>query len=225
VEYYPATADLKKADGVIIEGVISRDAKNEDTESGNTSRQWNMQMQRANAAWVGSIFSYLALLACAVVLRLVFPKFSSLAATTIHKEPVKALALGVGSLATIPIFAVLLFATILGIPLGMAVLMLFPVLLLLGYLVGVLYIAQRAQTIAYKGSVISFSHTIGFFAAALFLVMLMSRLPLIGYIVLTIITIVGTGACVLEIHRCLKAEPDTPFPTSSETIVQAHAVS
>jgi hypothetical protein len=138
------------------------------------------------------------------VLLLVFPAFSDHASNTIQNSPGRAGALGFGSLLLVPMLAVLLFITILGIPLGIALLMLYPALLLVGYLVGVLYIARRGELAIRKNAPGSFSVTISFFAMALLMMLLISRLPFVGSLALIIITVIGTGACILELNLLRK---------------------
>jgi uncharacterized membrane protein YccF (DUF307 family) len=97
---------------------------------------------------------------------------------------------------------VLLFITLLGIPLGIALLALYPLLLLGGYVVGVHFIARRAQAALRPAEATpSQAMTLGFFALALLLVTLLGRLPFVGGLVMAVIALLGIGACLLEIHR------------------------
>jgi cytoskeletal protein CcmA (bactofilin family) len=206
---YPLTAELKKADGATVSGAITREMP-----ENNAKREWRMGMQSASPMWAGAVFIFIALLACAAVLLLVFPVFSDHASNAIQNSPGRAVALGFGSLLLVPMLAVMLFITILGIPLGMALLMLYPALLLLGYLVGVLYIARRGELAIRKNAPGSFSVTISFFALALLMMMLISRLPFVGSIILSIITAIGTGACLLELYRRRKGVASTTTQAS-----------
>jgi Polymer-forming cytoskeletal len=216
---YPVSAELKKADGATVSGAITREMTKIAAPENNTKREWHMGMRGGGSLWAGTVFTFIALLACAAVLFLVFPKFSEQASNTVRNSPGQALALGFGSLLLVPMLAGLLFITILGIPLGMTLLMIYPVLLLVGYLVGVLYIARRGELVIRKDVSSSFYVTISFFALALLLMMLISRLPFVGSLVLTIITVIGTGACVLELNRWRnKGSGTTPQAVKSATM-------
>jgi Polymer-forming cytoskeletal len=213
---YPISAELKKADGATVSGAITREMPEIAAPENNAKREWHMGMRSAGSLWAGTVFTYIALLACAAVLLLVFPEFSEQASNTVQNSPGQAVALGFGSLLLVPILAGLLFITILGIPLGIALLMLYPALLLLGYLIGVLYIARRGELAVRKDTSSSFPVAIGFFALALLLMMLISRLPFVGPLVLTIITAIGTGACILELNRRRnKGSGTTPLASKS----------
>jgi cytoskeletal protein CcmA (bactofilin family) len=198
---YPISAELKKSEGAAVSGAITRAMPGAARDENNATREWHRSMQSANPMWAGSIFTFVALLACAAVLLLVFPTFSDDASNTVRNSPGQAAALGFASLLLVPVLAGMLFITILGIPLGMALLMLYPALLLVGYVVGVRYIARRAEIAMRKETSTSFAVSIGFFALALLLMMLIARLPFVGPLALIVITIIGTGACILELNR------------------------
>jgi cytoskeletal protein CcmA (bactofilin family) len=201
--HYPMSAEFKKADGATIGGSITRENPEDVRRNGNPNynREWRMNMQGGSPMWTGGIFMFLAILAFASVFLLLFPKFSTQASGLVKTSPWLAMAIGFGSLVGVPMLAVLLFITILGIPLGVAFIALYPALLLAGYVVGVLFLAQRAQAAIRKDSPSSFAMTIGFFALALVLVMFIAWLPFIGPLTVFAITIVGVGACVLGLYR------------------------
>ena len=77
------------------------------------------------------------------IMLLAFPDFSASAALTLRSDPWKSLALGFALLLCIPVGGILFMVTIVGIPLGMLLLFFYPVMLLLGYLTGALFLADR----------------------------------------------------------------------------------
>jgi cytoskeletal protein CcmA (bactofilin family) len=222
---YPISAELKKADGATVSGAITREVPEVAAPDNSAKREWHMGKQSTGPLWAGTVFTFIALLACAAVLLLVFPEFSDHASNTVQNSPGKAVALGFGSLLLVPMLAGMLFITILGIPLGVALLMLYPALLLVGYLVGVLYIARRGELAIRKDTDSSFSVTISFFALALLLMMLISRLPFAGPLALIIITVIGAGACILELNRRRnKGSGTTPLESKPENLPSANVV-
>ena len=188
-----------RADGAYIGGAISRD-EGSDRERG-FDRQWQHQWQFSGPSWIGLLVGYLGLLAAAVVLVLLFPKFSADAPQMIRASPWRALAIGLGVLLGVPLLAALLFITLLGIPLGIAVFALYPLLALVGYLVGVLFVAQRARAAVSSDAAASARTTIGYAALALLALALIGRLPVAGTLIGFITTIAGIGAGVLEWRR------------------------
>jgi hypothetical protein len=209
---YPTQAEFKRADGARIGGAISQ----------FESRWFHMQggagaddsdddgwcegacPLQSVSPWVGSVLAYLALLACGVLLLLVFPDFSRRVADVIKARPGATALVGLASLLGVPALAGLLFITLLGIPLGVAVLALYPALLLLGYLVGVFFISRRIQVTtggATPQPPESVWKTMGFLTLALLLVTVLGFVPFVGPIVLMTITLMGVGACILAVSE------------------------
>ncbi len=196
---YTSGSELKKADGATIGGAVTREQRAAGERDERAERRW--QGGRRMTSWGGSLLGYFALLACAAVFMLVFPVFSQRASDTVQSSPGLALAVGFGALVAVPVLAVLLFITVLGIPLGLTVLALYPLLLLVGYLVGVLFIARLAQAALRKDAPSTLGWRIGFFALALLLVMLVGRVPFVGGLALGVIAVLGIGACLLDLYR------------------------
>lgn len=214
--HYPASVELKKAEGATIAGAITRAMQGDNPRSHMRDREWHMGMQGygpmwAGAMWAGSVFTFLALLACAAILVAVFPVFWKQAADILTTSPGQAVAVGLASLLVMPLLAGLLFITVLGIPLGIMLMMLYPALLLAGYLVGVYFIAQRVQEAFRKDAPSSTALSIGIYALTLVAVMLLVALPFVGPLALVVITILGTGACVLEVNRRRKITANRPL--------------
>lgn len=200
---YASDGELKRAEGAVVTGSITRD------DAPAPERGPARKPVPAGTSWVGGLLSYLALLACAAVLLLVAPVFAVQAAQRVRASPWLALAVGFGAVVAVPILAVLLFVTILGIPLGIVVLALYPVLLLAGFVVGVLFIARMVPPALRQPPAASFAAGMGYFAAALLVVIVASLVPIAGPVLMALLGLVGAGACVLELYgrRQRPAEP------------------
>jgi cytoskeletal protein CcmA (bactofilin family) len=194
---YTSASELKQAPGATVVGTITHEQRAAGQAPAPAQQRWHGGSRSVG----GSVLGYLALLACAAVFMLVAPGFSADAADTMKASPGMALALGFGALVAVPVLAVLLFVTVLGIPLGLTVLALYPVLLLVGYLVGVLCIARLAQVALRKDAPPTFGWRIGFFALALLMVTVAGRVPVVGWLLLCAVTVMGTGACLLDLYR------------------------
>lgn len=194
---YASPGEMRRAPGASVAGAVQREAPMVMRENSNPAHHWQRRMGLGTPSWVGWGLSYMALLACACVLLLVLPGFSTRAAESIGHSPWLALLVGFAALAGIPAFAGLLFISLLGIPVGILVLALFPALLLLGYLVGVMFVTRRALVAMHRQSTPSYAVTVGFFAGCLLLVTLVGRLPFVGALLTVLITMAGLGASVL----------------------------
>jgi hypothetical protein len=108
---------------------------------------------------------------------------------------------------------VLLCITLIGIPLGIALMMLLPLMLLTGWIVGVFGIAQRLQRVVQKNAPRESSAAMmGFFALTLLVVMLVGSLPFIGFFAVAAIWLLGSGACALELYNQVRSgrKPHAP---------------
>lgn len=198
---YASGTELRRSGGAVVGGSITRERRDGAGPEGGGpggQRQWEHSIR--GPAWLAGLAAYLALLACAAVFLLVLPGFAAQAPERIRASPWLALAIGFATLVAVPMLAVLLFVTLLGIPLGLAVLALYPVLLLAGFVVGVLFIAREIPPALRQARPLLFPRVMAYFALALLLVLLLGSLPLVGGLVIGAVSVWGTGACVLELH-------------------------
>lgn len=208
---YSSNAQFKTAEGVTIGGVVTRgDAMNGRPDT-HRDREWHGQMMGSGPGWAGGIASFFVLLATSLLFLLVFTGFSQRASSTVRTTPWPSLAAGLAVLLGTPILAVMLCITLIGIPLGIALMMLFPLMLLMGWIVGVFSITQRVQRAIQKETP-SESNTamIGFFALTLLMVLLLGSVPVVGGLILVTIMLLGSGACALELYRKIRSSRKPP---------------
>jgi cytoskeletal protein CcmA (bactofilin family) len=217
---YSARQELSQAGGAVILGTLTRDPEAmgqrgwRGRQGHDDERGWERHMAWEGPAWIGALFTFVALLACAAFLLLVFPRYSCRAAALVEDEPGLAMVIGFATLIGLPVLAMLLLITILGIPLALALLALYPAALLTGYLIGVLFLADRARQVFHKSALVpkppNFAAQMGSIALALLLLFLLAQLPYLGALLLFFITMTGAGACVLELYRGRKSGPSSP---------------
>lgn len=205
-----SSKELKRAEGATVGGAVTHEEPAPAPSERAVERHWEGQWRGSGPAWAGMVMGYLGLLAAAAVFVLLFPRFTAEAPELIRTLPWLALAVGFGVLVGVPVLGVLLLITLLGIPLGIATFALYPLLLLMGYLSGVLFVAQRIRLALHKQDAGVFRTSIGYVALALLALMLLGRLPVVGSLTVFITTVAGIGACVLEWHRRRQLEPTAP---------------
>src|SRR5262249_49463252 len=83
--------------------------------------------------WISLFVMLLSLLLVGALMILAFPDFSADAARVIRSDPWKALGLGFALLLCLPVAAAVFLISVIGIPLGVALLLFYPVMLLFGY--------------------------------------------------------------------------------------------
>lgn len=152
----------------------------------------------------------LGVLALAGVVLFVFSRFAGEAAHQIETAPWQALAVGAALLLALPVLALLLLFTLLGIPLGLVVMALYPPLLLLGWLIGVLFVARWLASRASAGEPGTAPVPYGWMAVTVIALLVQAAVPLLGPLLVMLTMAAGLGACVLEWRRRLASRPAGP---------------
>jgi cytoskeletal protein CcmA (bactofilin family) len=205
---YSSRSELRKADGASIAGAVVR---NRGRSLGGddvviAKGEWNFPRP-----WrLGSIAAVLSLLACAAVFLLLVPRYGVQAAQRLAEGPLGALTLGVVAVIAVPVIAVLLCITILGIPLGLLLFAVYPVLLLAGFIIAVLAIARALAAALRRPAATGFAATFGWFTLALVLVLLAGLVPGVGKVAIALMVLGGTGAALVELQRRRKGGGPTP---------------
>ncbi|MGV3569363.1 MAG: hypothetical protein ACO1PB_02105 [Ramlibacter sp.] len=196
---YVSPSELRRAEGATIVGAVTREQGPSQRPGAMRERHWERSMTAPS--WGGGILSFLAFLAAGALFLLLLPRFGATASGRIRSSPWPALGIGFATAVATPVLAVLLFITVLGIPLGIALLALYPALLLAGFLVGVLFIGELlAAAVRKDAPPRSYAAKVGWFAAALLLTLLLARVPFVGGVLVALLALAGIGACVLELY-------------------------
>lgn len=143
----------------------------------------------------------LGLMLLGTVLILVFPKFAQDAAGTVASDPGKSLALGLALLVTLPVAAMLLMMTVIGIPLGMTVLLFYPLALVIGYLTAAYFIGERSAAKLRQGIAMTRGRRILSLVLALLALAIIGLVPILGGLVIFIALLAGLGAWMLHGYR------------------------
>jgi cytoskeletal protein CcmA (bactofilin family) len=155
---------------------------------------------RPSREWVAPVV-HAGLWAAGILMLLAFPRFTVAAQDRLRASPWPSLALGAALVFTVPIAAVVLAVTVVGIPVALALLALYGVLLLAGLLTALFFVAERMGRILRRGREPSIIWRIGLLFAALVLVALAGRLPFAGCVLLCLGLLFGVGALALELYH------------------------
>lgn len=136
-----------------------------------------------------------------VVLVALLPDFTREAATTVRDDPLPSVGLGLGMLVAVPLAAAILFITIIGIPLGFAVLLAYGLLLMLGYLTGALAVGDLALARVRPADSAAVGWRILFLVAALVLLSLLRLVPWVGDLAVFLLFLAGLGGFTLRVAR------------------------
>lgn len=153
------------------------------------------EMQRHEARHGGArVFILLSLFTAAVVLWLLFPRFAPATAQGVREAPWRSLGLGLAVLAGGPLLIVLLLASVVGLWLGLLTLILYMALLLLGYLTGILFVAEAGLQQLRKQKPPTRGWTIAAIAVTLVVLTLLRLIPVIGGLTVFALLLFGLGA-------------------------------
>ncbi len=140
----------------------------------------------------GSIISGLWALLGGIILIVLFPNLTDRAVATLSAHPFRSLGLGFLSVVFIPVLAIFLIATIIGLPFGLIMLVLYPILLFFGYLAAAIGISRLLLRNA--DAPVSKGQQILYLAVTLIVLMVLSAVPLLGSGITIIALLTGVGA-------------------------------
>jgi cytoskeletal protein CcmA (bactofilin family) len=184
---YASNNELNRASGAIVAGSVHRTTpKPHENKSG----------------WFGigfRIYWFLAMLVVALALVLIFPSIFRDSAGRTMKSPARTLLLGLAATLFTPVLFVLLFATIVGIPLGL--------ILLLGWIIALILSGPFAAYLIGREIWRNQHNAIWTMLLGAVILLLIYNIPWIGFIAMLAAVFVGMGMVVRELtYR-------TPKPT------------
>ena len=194
---YRSGDDLVREPGAQVAGAIERlSMPGRGSSSASTvpsQRGWDEHAHRAGTSW----FWTLGLMAIAALWVGALPVTSQRVAEALRTRFGWSLLWGFIALVCIPVAALILLLTIVGIPLALLLLLLYGALVLVGYIASGVALGQsalgrfKADALGRKGWRIASA------MAAVLLLALLGRLPLIGSVVALVAVLAGIGAILL----------------------------
>jgi cytoskeletal protein CcmA (bactofilin family) len=144
---------------------------------------------------------FFSMLFSGMLLYALFPNAVLGTERAIAQYPLRSLLAGFALLFAVPPVAVLFMLTLIGLPVGLTLLLLYPLALVLGYF-GAAFFLSRAIAIALKKDVDapSWKRKLVFLALALLLLMLVMWIPFAGFVVLAFAVIFGMGGWGVWAH-------------------------
>ena len=143
----------------------------------------------------------IGVLVLGTLLILGLPAFSREAATAIRREWLQSAAIGCVMLIGVPLAAVILMITIIGIPLALMMVFGYMVLLMLGYVIGAIFVGDFALERLGGERVKSVGWRVLFLLLALVLLSIVRHLPLIGGLAVALLFVAGIGAFTMRTWR------------------------
>jgi cytoskeletal protein CcmA (bactofilin family) len=153
------------------------------------------------ALMIGKALFLIGLMILGSLLVLVFPNFTGVVERTFATNPGKSLLLGLALFVCLPLVGVLFMITILGIPIGITVFFLYPLVLMLGYLTAAFFIGDKGVAYLRKGRALTAGWRVAGVIAALLLLALLRALPVVGGLVVFGLLLAGMGAWAIALYQ------------------------
>ena len=150
------------------------------------------------------------LIVTGVALYLLFPDFTVLASRTIGSDPIKSLGIGLLFVVAMPAIAILTMLTILGIPLGLILFVVYFAAILVGFLVTAFFLGDVGARAFLRRGRPSRTARVLWLILALAVLALANQLPIAGGTLMAAAVLVGLGAMSLHVWRHW-GDPDTPI--------------
>ncbi|UPW01564.1 polymer-forming cytoskeletal protein [Halorussus gelatinilyticus] len=145
--------------------------------------------------WLGAVYGFLVNFVLGAVALLVFPRFSAGVASRAIADPLRSAGVGLLLFVGVPILLVLLFVSLVGIPLGLFGVLLYAVALWLGYVYGAFALGGWLAGVADNDS------KWVALAVGLVAVSLVGFVPILGGLVQFVVLLLGLGALALGGRR------------------------
>lgn len=158
-----------------------------------------IENKNSGAGFVGAflVVKFAISLVSALVIVWLFRRFSTDLVTGAVQSPLRALGYGLVTLVVTPVAAVLLLVSVLGIPLGLAVFLVYGLLLLITSLYGGVLVGAWISQVIYKTStpIITWKNVL----TGVFLLSVITLIPVVGWVVgfLIFLVTLGSGAELL----------------------------
>jgi len=174
---------------------------------------------RAGASFLGSFLLFLSLGVCAVVVYWLCGQTSAAIVQLTRNQLLKCFALGLLALLVTPLVVLMLMVSMLGIPLGLALLAVYLVVLLAGCLMALVAVGDAGfRRLGWDPAHNKPRRVLSILAAA-GTVWILSVIPFVGSVVLLLVLLGGAGAIILEGYRrygeSRHSSVSIPAPTAS----------
>ncbi len=145
-------------------------------------------------AWIGVIAFTIGLFLIGLLAIIMAPESTAHMSRLGRTRPISSLALGLVTIVCVPIAVVLLMLTVVGIPFAFMLLLAWPMILIFGYLAGVIAVSDAiaGPSAGAKG------RRIFLLAMGLAVMLLFARVPFAGWFIAMLLLVMGVGAMALN---------------------------
>lgn len=197
---YSSAKPLAQDDALHVLGTITRMPMHEG---------WNPEQRQRVRFWFYPLF-VLSLLAAGVLFALLFPLTVAGSQRTIAQYPLRSALTGLALLFAVPPAALFLMFTIIGIPIALMLVTLYPLMLLLGYLVAGFFIGRKVADAMKQAPELDFGRQVLFLLIALIILSAASWIPFLGGLVFLAALVMGVGGLAVWLYMQRSAQKTAP---------------
>lgn len=145
-------------------------------------------------AWIGVIAFTVGLFLIGMLAILLAPEATARVSRLARGRPISSLALGLVTIVCLPIAVVLLMLTVVGMPFAFMLLLTWPMILIFGYLAGVMAVSDAIAGPSAQAR----GRRIFLLAMGLGVMLLFARVPMAGWCIGMLLLVMGVGAMALN---------------------------
>jgi hypothetical protein len=152
-------------------------------------------------AWVGAIAFTAGLFLIGALAIFLMPGVTAGVSRLARGRPFASLGLGFAMIVCIPVAAVLLMLTVIGIPFAFVLLLAWPAMLIFGYLAGVMAVSDGVSGLLWRANGAGKVVRVLVLAVVLAAMLLLSRVPVAGWLLGLLLMTAGVGTMTLNTFR------------------------
>jgi cytoskeletal protein CcmA (bactofilin family) len=205
--FYASASPLPEEELSKVSGRVLRD---------KTPPNWSERSMNSGTSWFHPIF-FFSMLASGFVLYLLFPNAVNGARESMARAPLRSIVVGLALLFTLPPVALILMLTLIGLPIGLGLFALYPLLLMLGYLAAAFFIGRKLADAVRQPAEFNKRKQALFLAAALLVLSLAGAVPVLGWLFVFVALVAGIGGWVIWAvrgYRTMSTNRPAAGPTS-----------
>jgi len=167
------------------------------------TRDWQSRVTQVARpfAWFMSALWLAGTALLGILLLVAWPTFTARAARTARSRSLQSAMLGFAFVVAVPVLVLLLFVTVIGIPLGIATLLGYLITLIIGWLLTAIAVGDLAVERIAPARRDLLGSRVPAFLLAFALITLALKIPWLGSILRLVVLVIGTGALVLALYR------------------------
>ncbi len=200
------------ADLVVEGGIAAQESDSQPREERNRWRDAGQTGSRAGWLWLGG------LLAVGLLLAFSLAPFSRRTSQALTARPWFAMLVGFLALVCMPALIVALFVTLIGIPLALILLLAYLAMLIGAYVIGALFLGDRALEVASPGNPLTPGRRLGALFLVLIALALVSGVPVVGDLARFAVLLLGLGGILLVAWGGARDEP----PPTAAAAIERH---